>query len=427
MLMIIPVLLLSFFILFVGFSSIRNEVSAQSCVDYPLVDPRDLTTQGNCKDSDGWVKIDSGDLSSYPVTNASKYCFKASQYTTSEIPDGGFGQEGACTECNIQNCGLSHWSYYIEEEEEKYPEWQIIKDVSDQCVEIRDEVYAKASYTITLRNIGAGSGYITRVVDDLDNKVSQSYVNNISGSGIFDNGYITWSFIGPEKFEPGESMSFTYYLLIPENAYGTYENNVEAYSPAQVLMAAFIRGTLENMVASDGVITDLECKIEQNYCEEVVEESGVWSEWTVDPNDDTREMRTRTIYLWDAEDETHSCGSRTETEYRPVETEMCTVTTTEYGEWSDWTIDPNDDTQEMRTRTVYLWDAEDETYACGENTETEYRPIEDEGDVLGTSTSIVSADTAGGDSLIISLVEFILVILSAVSINYTLKKKLQLK
>ncbi len=65
----------------------------------------------------GWTKIDSGNLSSYPVSGATAYCFKAGNFLTSSIPDGGFGQEGACNADNIQNCGLSHWSYFIPAQE----------------------------------------------------------------------------------------------------------------------------------------------------------------------------------------------------------------------------------------------------------------------------------------------------------------------
>lgn len=68
-----------------------------------------------CPKTEGWTKVDNGDLSSYPVEGATEYCFKAGSYKTNEIPDGGFGQEGACTGENIERCGLSHWSYYIPE------------------------------------------------------------------------------------------------------------------------------------------------------------------------------------------------------------------------------------------------------------------------------------------------------------------------
>jgi len=73
--------------------------------------------QETCPDGGEWTKIDSDDLSSYPVDGAVEYCFKASNYLLDEIPDGGFGQEGACTEEHPERCGLSHWSYRLGEQE----------------------------------------------------------------------------------------------------------------------------------------------------------------------------------------------------------------------------------------------------------------------------------------------------------------------
>jgi hypothetical protein len=71
-----------------------------------------------CPDGGEWTKIDSGDLSSYPVPGASELCFKAGNWpTVSSIPDGGFGQEGGGQDANcntdIKYCDLSHWSYRI--------------------------------------------------------------------------------------------------------------------------------------------------------------------------------------------------------------------------------------------------------------------------------------------------------------------------
>jgi hypothetical protein len=68
--------------------------------------------QGTCPNTNGWIKIDSGDLSIYPVPGATAYCFKAGPFLTDHIPQGGFGQEGACEAEHIERCGLSHWSYF---------------------------------------------------------------------------------------------------------------------------------------------------------------------------------------------------------------------------------------------------------------------------------------------------------------------------
>lgn len=69
-------------------------------------------SEATCPKGNGWVKIDSNDLSSYPVNGATSYCFKAGSDNSqgcqgglfNSIPEGGF--TGAY-------CGLSHWSYFI--------------------------------------------------------------------------------------------------------------------------------------------------------------------------------------------------------------------------------------------------------------------------------------------------------------------------
>lgn len=74
-------------------------------------DPRPKT----CPDGGEWVKVNSGDLSQYPVEGAVEYCFKAGSWDTIDyIPEGGFGQEGSCSE-GIQYCGLSHWAYRLDD------------------------------------------------------------------------------------------------------------------------------------------------------------------------------------------------------------------------------------------------------------------------------------------------------------------------
>jgi hypothetical protein len=66
-----------------------------------------------CPDDGGWKKVDSGELTLYPVDGATRYCFKAGPFRTNTKPDGGFGQDGACEVNHIERCELSHWSYFI--------------------------------------------------------------------------------------------------------------------------------------------------------------------------------------------------------------------------------------------------------------------------------------------------------------------------
>jgi hypothetical protein len=115
----------------------------------------------------------------------------------------------------------------------------------------------------------------------------------------------------------------------------------------------------------------------------------------------------------------------------------CEVVEEIYGEWSEWKVDPEDDTREYRERTITEVDAEDNTYFCGEEVEIEYRDIEDEGDVLGEDdvrdtgevlgTSIVYAQTAGGDrNYLIHLIQYFLTILTGFSFIYLGKKKFEI-
>ena len=67
--------------------------------------------QETCPQTGGWVKIDSDDLSLYPVDGAIEYCFKAGSDNSQGCIGGLFSSwpqpEGTCA--------LSHWSYRLEE------------------------------------------------------------------------------------------------------------------------------------------------------------------------------------------------------------------------------------------------------------------------------------------------------------------------
>jgi hypothetical protein len=350
-------LLLSFFILLSGYTT-STEIYAQG-------------NSNTCPQDGGWTKIDSGDLSQYPVAGATAYCFKAGNFLTNKIPDGGFGQEGGCSEQNIQNCGLSHWSYYLSEVpvvnpfvrvtyickaetdgspegyevemvsgehlwrirheagpstdfstnflsevqgyiqqgqtllfattqaangvkvittplENQYggtasvsgaicnikeiveePDWTLTKTVGDQCVVIEDETYAQAIYSIVIKNDGKGDGKISSIMDELDSKVLEAYINSISDSGEYDSGKIIWKFEPGLEVVSGGSKEFTYTILIPEEAYGTYENTAIAYSGSvengdiEVLRVEEILLEFPKEVARDSVTVDLECEIDE--------------------------------------------------------------------------------------------------------------------------------------------------------------------
>jgi hypothetical protein len=90
--------------------------------------------------------------------------------------------------------------------------------------------YAKGTYTITVTNVGEGEGSIDKIVDELDEKVLEEYLNEISNGGAYTSRIITWDLEGEEEtFSPEESMQFTYYIKIPQEDYGIYRNTVTAY------------------------------------------------------------------------------------------------------------------------------------------------------------------------------------------------------
>ena len=68
-----------------------------------------LADEEVCPDSGGWTKIDSSDLSLYPVTGAVEYCFKAGS-SQSQGCEGGIFDSWPQPE---GTCGLSHWSYRL--------------------------------------------------------------------------------------------------------------------------------------------------------------------------------------------------------------------------------------------------------------------------------------------------------------------------
>jgi hypothetical protein len=118
-------------------------------------------------------------------------------------------------------------------EVQENPDWTITKEGIEECIVENEVTYAKGTYTITVTNVGEGEGNIDKVVDELDIKVKETYLNDISDSGTYEAGLITWDFEGEDEiFSPDESKELTYYTKIPQEDYGTYENTATAY-PSQ--------------------------------------------------------------------------------------------------------------------------------------------------------------------------------------------------
>ena len=172
---------------------------------------------------------------------------------------------------------ISHASFKIGEAPLLEPDWALIKTVVEQCVVIEGETYAQGIYTITIQNKGTGGGSIINIVDELDIKVLEAYIKSISGNGEYDNGEIVWDFGEGLNFDPNSSQQYTYTILIPEEAYGTYDNTAIAYAyPMEInndlILPAIVNDYKPVEVARDSVTVDLECEIEEEEEEEEVEE-----------------------------------------------------------------------------------------------------------------------------------------------------------
>jgi hypothetical protein len=115
-------------------------------------------------------------------------------------------------------------------EEIKNPDWHITKSAIESCIDNNTEnPKAKLEYTITIENKGEGNGEILSIVDTLDTKVLEEYIDKIGSNGEFSGGKISWPLTGTEgQFTAGESKIYTYSFILPKNAFGLYENTVKA-------------------------------------------------------------------------------------------------------------------------------------------------------------------------------------------------------
>jgi len=130
------------------------------------------------------------------------------------------------------NCELS--TTFTVKEEIKNPDWNITKTPVETCInENTENPTAKLEYVITIENKGEGTGQIVSIVDTLDSKVQENYIDNIGSGGEFSNGVITWTLTGTEgDFAPGQSKTYAYSYIVPKDAFGLYQNTVEA-TPAE--------------------------------------------------------------------------------------------------------------------------------------------------------------------------------------------------
>lgn len=147
------------------------------------------------------------------------------------------------------NCALN--TSFIVQPQVLNPNWSLVKGVVEKCIdESTTNPSSQLTYTVTLKNKGTGEGQITKIVDTLDSKVLASYLSNISNSGVYAGGNITWTLSDTDKvFAAGQEKIFTYVVTVPKDTFGTYANTVTAY-PA----------TGENIVANAEIAAD--CMVE---------------------------------------------------------------------------------------------------------------------------------------------------------------------
>lgn len=145
-----------------------------------------VNASNTCPDNiDGWIKIDSNDLSSYPVELAIEYCFKAgsdnSQGCTgglfNYIPANGFGG----TTDGIKYCGLSHWSYKIGEVEPTPTLVPTIEPTSEPTPEPTSEPTPEPTAEPTTEPTHCPDPTATPTKTPSTNKTDDNSSNNSSG------------------------------------------------------------------------------------------------------------------------------------------------------------------------------------------------------------------------------------------------------
>ncbi len=125
------------------------------------------------------------------------------------------------------DCALS--TTFTVLQEETNPNWVLTKSVVGVCKNDNTEnPTSELTYTITLKNTGDGEGTITKIVDAPDTKVLETYISNISNSGAYSSGKITWT-LTDQTLAPQEQRTYTYKVTIPKTAFGKYSNSATAY------------------------------------------------------------------------------------------------------------------------------------------------------------------------------------------------------
>lgn len=127
-------------------------------------------------------------------------------------------------------------------------EWVVDKNAARMCVDSDpNDVKVQLNYTITITNSAEEIKEISKIVDTLDTKVQSSYIQlqTINPGATVEGNVITWNLTGDAaKFNPGQTKTFTYTIVVPKTAFGTYYNKAEI-TPV---------GSDENIVVDETII-----------------------------------------------------------------------------------------------------------------------------------------------------------------------------
>lgn len=189
-------------------------------------------------------------------------CLESGDYTITASWKDKKGAGGPGTSCALT-------ASFTVAEEIKNPDWDITKIPAESCVDDNTEnPTAKLDYVITIKNKGEGSGEITSIVDTLDSKVLEEYIKEIGSNGEFSGGKISWVLTGIDRqFAPGQSKTYTYSLVVPKNAFGTYDNTVEA-----------IPSVGNSLIANASIIADCVIREPETPPNEPLPETGIFDD-----------------------------------------------------------------------------------------------------------------------------------------------------
>lgn len=127
------------------------------------------------------------------------------------------------------NCTLS--TTFTVQPKQTNPNWSITKTVVESCINANTtNPSSQLTYAITVKNTGDGSGTLSKIVDTLDTKVLSTYISNISNSGSYADGKLTWTLSGTDAtFASNQQKVYTYVVAVPKDTFGNYANSVTAY------------------------------------------------------------------------------------------------------------------------------------------------------------------------------------------------------